>query len=59
MWFTTVFGFGVTVICIVYNVYNDLPNIYNSFKPVLFANGTNLIFSDKSINDLTIIYNVT
>ena len=31
---------------------NDIPNIYNSFKPVLFADDTNLIFSDKSITDL-------
>ena len=31
---------------------NDLPNISNSFKPVLFADDTNLIFSDKSITAL-------
>ena len=31
---------------------NDLPNISNSFKPVLFADDTNLIFSDKSITYL-------
>ena len=35
-----------------YSYINDLPNIYNSFKPVLFADDTNLIFSDKSITDL-------
>ena len=31
---------------------NDLPNISNSFKPVLLSDDTNLIFSDKSITDL-------
>ena len=31
---------------------NDLPNIFNSFKPVLFADDTNLIFSDKLITAL-------
>ena len=31
---------------------NDLPNISNSFKPVLFADDTNFIVSDKSIIDL-------
>ena len=31
---------------------NILPNISNSFKPVLFADDTNLIFSDKSITAL-------
>ena len=31
---------------------NDLPDISDSFKPVLFAYDTNLIFSDKSITDL-------
>ena len=32
--------------------FNDLPNISNSFKPVLFADDTNLFFSDKSITDV-------
>ena len=31
---------------------NDLLNISNSVKPVLFADDTNLIFSDKSITAL-------
>ena len=31
---------------------NNLPNISNSFKPVLFADDTNLIFSDNSVTDL-------
>ena len=31
---------------------NDIPNISNSFKSVLFADNTNLIFTDKSITDL-------
>ena len=31
---------------------NGLPNISKSCKPVLFADDTNLIFSNKSITDL-------
>ena len=31
---------------------NDLPNISNSCKPVLFADDTNLIFSNKSITEI-------
>ena len=31
---------------------NYHPNISNSFMPVLFADDTNLIFSDKSITDI-------
>ena len=38
---------------------NNLPNISNSFKPVLFADDTNLIFSDKFSTDQKLIYNVT
>ena len=34
---------------------DDLPNISNLFKSVLFANETNLIFSDRSIHDLKTI----
>ena len=31
---------------------NDIPNISNSFYPVLFVDDTYLIFSDKPITDL-------
>ena len=36
-----------------------IPNISNSFKPELFADESNFIFSDKSITDPKLIYNVT
>ena len=31
---------------------NDLPNISNNFKPILFADDTNLICYDKTILNL-------